>query len=76
MAKVGDFQFVQIDAKGNPYVKDIKDLVKRLNPVNEEAKGVFATVKETIAQRSKIAADDKQALSKLWAQTLPKLIKR
>ena len=76
MAKVGDFQYVQVDAKGNPYVKDIKDLVKRLNPSNEESKGVFATIKETIAERAKIGSGDKQALSKLWAETLPKLLKK
>ena len=76
MAKVGDFQYVQVDAKGNPYVKDIKDLIKRLNPSNDEAKGIFDTVKETIAERAKIATGDKQALSKLWAETLPKLLRK
>ena len=81
-AVVGDFQFVQLDANGNPYVKDIKDLVKRLNPVGDESKGVFAQIEELIKQRDEVlkAPDIEDTLKTakihdIWEAALKKLIK-
>lgn len=78
MPKVGNFQYIQIDAKGNPYVKDIQDLTKRLNPTTEESKGIFAEVKSLIEKRSNLlkSGANEETLAKVWQETLPKLIKR
>lgn len=82
MPKLGAFQYIQIDEGGNPYVKDVKDLIKRLNPKSEESKEVFAEVKSLIKQRDAINAENitKEAkelsLSKLWKEALPKLMRK
>lgn len=82
MPKVGAFQYIQIDAKGNPYVKDIKDLLKRLRPTDEESEKIFAKVKELDNKRKEILGrtdiDDVQkeeSLSLLWSFALLKLMK-
>ena len=56
--KLGNFQYIQIDDGGNPYVKDVKDLIKRLNLKSEESKEVFATVKDLIEKRDAIKAEN------------------
>lgn len=82
MPKLGAFQYIQIDEGGNPYVKDVKDLIKRLNPKSEESKEVFANVKHLIEQRDAINAENvaKEAkelsLSKVWKEALPKLMRK
>lgn len=48
MPKLGNFQYIQIDDGGNPYVKDVKDLIKRLNPKSKESKEIFVTVNDLI----------------------------
>lgn len=58
MPKLGNFQYIQIDDGGNPYVKDVKDLIKRLNLKSEESKEVFATVKDLIEKRDAIKAEN------------------
>ena len=81
MPKLGSFQYIQIDEGGNPYVKDVKDLIKRLNPKSDESKEVFAKVKDLIKQRDSINAQDisknakEISLSKVWQDALPKLMK-
>lgn len=81
MPKLGNFQYIQIDEGGNPYVKDIKDLIKRLNPTKEESKEVFTNIKDIIKKRDAINAETitKEAkelsLTKVWKEALPKLIK-
>lgn len=82
MPKLGNFQYIQIDDGGNPYVKDVKDLIKRLNPKSEESKEVFATVKDLIEKRDAINAENvtKEAkelsMSKIWKDALPKLMRK
>ena len=82
MPKLGNFQYIQIDDGGNPYVKDVKDLIKRLNPKSEESKEVFATVKDLIEKRDAINAENvtKEAkelsMSKIWKEALPKLMRK
>ena len=82
MPKLGAFQYIQIDEGGNPYVKDVKDLIKRLNPKSEESKEIFANVKDLIKQRDAINAENivKEAkelsLSKVWKEALPKLMRK
>lgn len=74
MPVVGDFQYIQIDAKGNPYVKDIKDLTKRLNPKGEASEKIFKMIKDVIRQRDTALADGKE-ISVIWKEILPKLMK-
>ena len=82
MPKLGEFQYIQIDTAGDPYVKDVKDLIKRLNPKSEESKGIFAEVKELIKKRDAINAENlakeakDSAISKLWNEALPKLMRK
>lgn len=82
MPKLGNFQYIQIDDGGNPYVKDVNDLIKRLNPKSEESKEVFATVKDLIEKRDAINAENvtKEAkelsMSKIWKEALPKLMRK
>lgn len=74
MPVVGEFQYVQIDAAGNPYVKDIKDLTKRLNPKGQTSEEIFKIIKDVIKQRDTAIADGKE-ISVIWKETLPKLLK-
>ena len=74
MPSVGDFQYIQIDAAGNPYVKDIKDLTKRLNPVGKESEDIFKMIKDVIKQRD-IAQKEGREISVIWKEVLPKLMK-
>ena len=82
MPKVGIFQYIQIDDAGNPYVKDVKDLIKRLDAVGDESKGVFAKVKTLIKHRDNIRASkmpkalQEASIARLWNKTLPSLIKK
>lgn len=55
--KLGIGQFIQVDVNGNPYVKDVKDLVKRLNPKGEVSEEIFAKIKEFIKFRDGINGD-------------------
>lgn len=54
MPTVADFQYVQLDKNGNPYVKDIQDIPKRLKATNEEATGLLDKVKSAITERKAI----------------------
>jgi len=80
MPKLGSFQYIQLDAKGNPYVKDTKDLIKRLKPSNERSEKIFAKVKELNKTRENILnrtdineAQKEELLSLIWKSELPKL---
>lgn len=81
LPKVGDFQYIQIDANGNPYVKDVKDLIKRLIPKGEKSEEIFKEVKSLIDKRNAINNSDisenakNDAISVLWQTALPELMK-
>src|SRR5574344_2721328 len=84
-ATVGKFQFIQIDVNGNPYVKDIQDLPKRLNPTDDESKVVFEKIKDVISKRKGIMSEIKEGkvsellgnknLTDLWTDAL-KVLKK
>ena len=81
MPKIGAFQYIQIDDSGNPYVKDVKDLVKRLKPTSSESEKVFAIVKDLLKQRDEINKKEipqeskELQISNLWEKELVKLMK-
>ena len=83
-ARLGEFQYIQIDANGNPSVKDIKDLIKRLKPVDFDSNNVFERVKDLIKRRQNVEEVEAElmpkqlkskVLTQLWEDTLPKLMK-
>lgn len=83
-ARLGEFQYIQIDANGNPYVKDIQDLIKSLKPVDFDSNNVFERVKDLIKRRQNIEEVEAElmpkqlkskVLTQLWEDTLPKLMK-
>lgn len=82
-ATLGVGQFVQTDINGNPYVKDVQDAIKRLDPKdgNETTKNVFAKLKEFIAQRKDINnsgmsdATKKTAIARAWENILEEIQK-
>ena len=75
-ATVGVGQFIQVDAHGNPYVKDVKDLIKRLTPEGEVSEGIFAKAKEFIKYRDSISASSladstkQSAIARAWEDFL------
>ena len=81
LAKVGIFQFVQADVNGNPYVKDIKDIPKRLEPTTEESKALFGKIKDLLKMRESVLAQGlgesatTKTLERIWTEALPTLKK-
>ena len=80
-ATVGVGQFIQRGVDGEPYVKDINDMFKRINPVesSEESKAVFARVKEfkdarAAVQKTQMSDATKQsAIARLWETALKEI---
>lgn len=73
---LGVGQFVQRDANGNPYVKDVQDAIKRLDPKDEASKTLFAKFKDFIAKRKEINASGMSdnaktsAIARAWEKVL------
>ena len=73
---LGVGQFVQRDVNGNPYVKDVQDAIKRLDPKDEASKTVFAKFKDFIAKRKEINASGMSentktaAIARAWEKVL------
>lgn len=76
--KLGIGQFVQTDINGNPYVKDINDMLKRLEPEkdNPVSKALFDRIKEFQKTRKGIEgsmmsdATKQTAITREWEKVL------
>ena len=76
--KLGVGQFVQTDINGNPYVKDINDMLKRLEPEkdNPVSKALFDIIKEFQKTRKGIEgslmsdATKQTAIAREWEKVL------
>ena len=77
-AKLGVGQFIQTDVDGNPYVKDINDAIKRLDPKkdNETSKKLFSILKGFKSEREVIKNSGMSegtktiAISRAWEKVL------